>query len=105
MFGEHTTEQIINLVFDEDKKLDKALENLSRVIDEACDKYALEQNLNAQKEMDLPRKKEEPKEREKSEDNSIEIIIELKNYDEIIRKLEHIKKLLNEISNFHIEVK
>lgn len=99
------TGEIINLVLDDDKEkeLDEALEKLSRVIDEACDKYAQEKKLNDKEEMDLPRKKEEQK--EKSDDNSIEISVELKNYDEIVRKLEHIKKLLNEINNIHIEVK
>ncbi len=38
-------------------------------------------------------------------ENKIEIKMELSNYDEIIEKLEHIKKLLNDISNIKIEVK
>ncbi len=37
-------------------------------------------------------------------ENKIEIKIELSNYDEIIEKLEYIKKLLNDISNTKIEV-
>lgn len=59
------TGEIINLVLDEDKEkeLDEALEKLSRVIDEACDKYAQEKKLNDKEEMDLSRKKEEPKEK------------------------------------------
>lgn len=96
------TGEIINLVLDEDKEkeLNEALEKLSRVIDKACDKYAQENNLNDKEEMDLPRKKEEPK-----ENNSIEISIELENYDETVEKLGGIKQLINEISNDDKKVK
>lgn len=37
-------------------------------------------------------------------DNTIEIKIELANYDEIIEKLKAIKKLLDEISNINIQI-
>lgn len=99
------TGEIINLVLDDDKEkeLDEALEKLSRVIDEACDKYAQENNLNEKEDMDLPRKNEEPK--EKSDDNSIEISVELKNYDEVVEKLGGIKQIFNEISNDDKKVK
>ncbi len=77
MFREHTTEEIMNFIFGDEVK----------------------------EEMEIPRKKEESKKNIQTEDNTVEISIELKNYDEVIRKLENIKKLLNEISNIHIEVK
>ncbi len=79
MFREHSTEEIIYLIDLTEKKINE--------------------------EVEMPRRKEEPKENVQFEDNKIEISIELKNYDEVIRKLENIKKLLNEISNIHIEVK
>lgn len=88
MFQEHSTEEIINIVLDEDKKLDKDLEGLSKTIDEACNKYAKEQNLNAQKK-----------------ENKLEIEIELINYEETMEKIKSMKKLIDEMCNDDKEVK
>lgn len=48
MFKEQSTEEIINLVLDDDKELNKNMENFSKTIDEACENYANEQCLNVQ---------------------------------------------------------
>lgn len=37
-------------------------------------------------------------------ENKIEIQISIANYEEIIEKLENIKKLLNEIANINIQI-
>lgn len=77
MFIEHSTEEIINLIDLTEKKINE--------------------------EMEMPRKKEEPKENVQTEDNKIEISIGLKKYDEVITKLEKIKALLSEIRELEVK--
>ncbi len=93
MFQPKSTEEIINIVLGDDA--DGDLKGLAKAIDEACEKYAKEHNLNAKANINKnDSKKEEDKTLNDLRQKLINYLYELKSYDD--RDIELLKILFSD---------